>query len=102
MFGTSWEVIGAVFVATLVRLSTSKKLTFFSAFITSAVGMFSGLILYSPLVDMFGLSQSAEIPMAIIVALTAENLMRSFVEVSADGSFIKRLLKTIVMSWTEK
>ena len=80
----------------MIKLQSSKTLSVLGVVTTVAVGVGAGVILYSPVIALFSLSQSWEIIVAILIALSAENLMKSFVEISADKEFLKGWIKYLV------
>ncbi|MBQ2262720.1 MAG: hypothetical protein II336_15280 [Loktanella sp.] len=94
--GYPLEIWLASFVAVIIRLQTSSTLTFFGAASTVIVALLTGVILYEQIVDLLGLSESWSVPVAIIVALSAENIMKIIVEMSADKEWLKDWIKYLV------
>lgn len=94
--GYPMEIWLAAIVAMLIRLQTSNTLTILGATTTVIVALFAGVILYEPIIILFGLSESWSIPIAIIVALSAENLMKAIVEISSDRDWLKDWIRYLV------
>lgn len=90
------EVWIAAFIAVIIKLQSSKRLTLLGAITTVIVGVGAGVLLYAPIVSLFSLSSSWEVIVAILIALSAENLMKSFVELSADKEFLSDWIKYLV------
>lgn len=93
--GHPLEIWAASFMVVVVKLNMlgSSPTSWMAKLSTIAVALFSGLILYLPLVEMLGLSASWHVPVAIIISLTAENVMKSIVEISSDKELIKEWLR---------
>jgi hypothetical protein len=96
LFGFGIDTWLIVVAAVLVRLSTAKNITVFSAIVTIVVGVVAGITLHVPVVALLSLSASWHIPVAILITLTSENLMRSLVEITYDTSFLKNILGTFL------
>lgn len=96
IFGYPIEIWFAAFVAMLIRLQTSNTLTALGAIVTVCVALFAGVILYQPVMLVFGLGEAWAIPIAIIVALSAENLMKAIVELSADKEWLTDWIRFFV------
>lgn len=90
------EIWAACIVAVLIKLQTSNKLTLLGAIATTVVALFSGIILYQPIMAIFGLAEAWSIPLAIIISLSAENLMKALVEMSADKEWLKDWIHYLV------
>lgn len=90
------EIWAASFVAVLIKISANKKLTILGAFTTVIVALFSGVILYQPILAMFALDSTWAIPLAIIIALSAENLMKAILQVSEDREWLVDTIKFFV------
>ena len=96
LFGYPIEIWVAIAVSILIKLQSNKRLTLLGAITTVSVALASGLLLYQPIVVLFSLSPSWEIIVAILVALTAENLMKTLVEISADRELLTGIVKFLV------
>ena len=103
MFDYGYDLWAATIIAVLIKLKasgivvkTSKFLTVFGVVSTIFISIASGMLLHVPLMELFGLSESWTIPMAILVALTAENLMKTFVDISGDSEQLKSWLSVII------
>lgn len=83
------EIWLAVMVAVIIKLKSSRVMTLLGATTTTLVAVGGGMLLYDKVITLFGLSQSWEIFVAIILALTFENLMKVIVEISADTETLK-------------
>lgn len=90
------EIWFASFVAVMFKLKMTSKFTVIGTITTVSIAMFSGLIMYTPLVDLLQLSPSWNVPIAILVAITAENFMKNVVDISNDGQMFKDWLGFIV------
>lgn len=96
LFGYPIEIWIAIAVSILIKLQSNKRLSLLGAVTTVSVALFSGLLLYQPIVVLFSLSHSWEIIIAILIALTAENLMKTLVELSADRELLTGVVKFLV------
>jgi ABC-type uncharacterized transport system permease subunit len=95
-FGYPIEIwIGAI-IAVIIKLKSAKRLNWIGACITVFVGVGAGLILYQPAMELLGLAKSWEVVVAILLSLSAENLMKVLVELSSDKDWIKTLITTKV------
>lgn len=92
------EIWAAILIAVMIKLRSSKNLTKYGYATTIGVAVLSGLFLYAPLITLIGLSASWEIPIAILIGLTAENIMNNIVAISSDidllKSFTEKFVKT--------
>lgn len=95
-FGYPLEIWLAAFVAVMFKLKMTSKWTIVGVVSTVGIAMFSGLILYLPMVELLKLSSSWNVPVAILIALTAENVMKNVVELSKDGEFFKDWVRFLV------
>lgn len=92
--GHPWQIWAAALIAVSVKITSPgapKSLT--SRFISIFVALLSGVILYLPVVGAIGWGASMHVPVAIIISLTAENLMRSIVDLSSDKEILREWLK---------
>ncbi len=101
-FGYPMEIWFASFVAVMFKLKMTSNWTIVGTITTMSIAMFSGLILYLPVVELLELSASWKVPVAILVSLTAENIMKSVVDLSADGDFLKDWIRYIVTKKFDK
>lgn len=69
------------------RVLIGKKLT--NAITSTA----SGMILHKPIVEILEISDKWYVIVAILVALTAENIMRSIIHVSEDDEAVTGIIK---------
>lgn len=83
------EIWAAAIIAVFVKLQASNTLTLFGAITTVVIALLSGVFLYTPIAAILSLGTSWHIPLAIIIALSAENLMKAIVELSADKEWLK-------------
>ena len=90
------EIWAAVAVAIVVKLQTSNRLTLLGVVSTVIVAMGSSLLLYVPITEMMGWGADAHVVVAVILALTAENLMKAIVEFTADRGMMQGVIKHIV------
>lgn len=95
-FGYPIEIWLASLIAVMFRLKKTESWTIIGVLSSVAISLFSGLILYMPMVELLSLSSSWHVPIAILIALTAENVMESVVDLSKDGDFIKDWLRFVV------
>ena len=101
-FGYPMEMWFASFVAVMFKLKMTSNWTIVGTITTVSIAMFSGLILYLPIVELLELSASWKVPVAILVSLTAENIMKSVVDLSADGDFLKDWIRYMVTKKFDK
>lgn len=102
LLGYPLEIWIAAGIAVFVRIQSSNRLTWLGSITTVSVGVFSGLILYEPLAMLIGLSTTWHVLLAIIIALSSENLMKAIVELSADREWIKDRIRYLVDSRDHK
>lgn len=92
--GHPWQIWAAALIAVSVKITmpgAPKSLT--SRLISVFVALLSGVILYMPVVEMVGWGVGMHVPVAIIISLTAENFMRSLVDLSSDKEILREWLK---------
>ena len=92
ILGYPIEIWIAVLVAVVVRLKTSVTLNWTGAFATILVAVGSGVVLFKPITALVGLGSNWEPIMAILIALTAENLMKGVVDFSEDRDAVKSIV----------
>lgn len=85
------EIWVATALAVLIKLKSSPFLTFFGALTTVLVGIGAGVLGYKTAVTLLELSADWNIVVAVLLALTAENIMKTIMEVSADSTVLKDL-----------
>lgn len=90
------EIWIAVSVAIIVKLQTSNRLTLLGIVSTVFISMASALVLYDPICDMMNWGQDMHVIIAVIIALTSENLMKAIVEFTADRKVLKGVIKHLV------
>ena len=100
-FGYPIEIWLASFVAVMFKLKNTGKQNIIGSITTVVIAMFSGLILYGPVSDIAGLSPSWNVIVAIAIAITSENLMKSFSTMTLDPDFIKDWLLYILSRKTD-
>ncbi len=83
------EIWAGLVVSIIVKLKASKALTIVGAITTTIVGLGAGVLTYQWALKLLGLDESWSVPLAILIALTAENIMKNFVEISADSELLK-------------
>lgn len=96
IFGHPIEIWFASFVAVMFKLKMTSKWTVIETVTTISIALFSGVILYIPVTELLNLSASWHVPMAILISLTAENLMKNVVDLSSDSDFFKDWIRYIV------
>ena len=96
LFGYPIEIWVAAFISVLVKLKSSKHLTLLGSIVTISVALASGVILYQPMLVLLNLSSTWAVPVSIMIALTAENFMKSLVELSADKDWLREWLKFLI------
>lgn len=92
----------ATTIAIIIKLKASRALTLFGAISTTVVGVGSGMLLYKPITSILGLADSWEIMIAILTALTFENLTKLIVEESSDTETIKGWINFFITKRKEK
>lgn len=90
------EIWVAVFIAVIVRLKTSLTLNWTGALSTILVAIGSGMVLHKPITTLSGIGSEWELLMSILIALTAENLMKKIVDFSEDDDAVKNIVGAIV------
>ena len=71
-------------------------MTVLGAMTTTLVAVGGGMLLHQKVIFLFGLDPSWDIFVAIILALTFENLMKFIVELSADQAALKDLASVFI------
>jgi len=89
---TPIEVVIAILIAAVVRLKSSWSLGWIGALTTTIVSMFSGLLLYQPVLTITGIDQSWDVLVAILISLTAENLMKGLIDFTGQKGAFQRIL----------
>lgn len=102
LLGYPFEIWLIVFAAVLVRLGKVSRDTILSSLMTVAIGITVGIYMHIPVLTLLGLSHDWVYLVAVLVTLTAENLMRSVVSMSRDAEFIKSILRNILEAWLKK
>ena len=95
-FGYPIEIWLASFVAVMFKLKNNQNWSIIGILTTISITMFSGIILYKPVTSILNLSDNWQVPVAILVAITAEKIMKSVSELSEDNDFIKDWLKFFI------
>lgn len=95
-FGYPIEIWLASFVAVMFKLKNNSNISIVGTITTVAIAMFSGLIMYRPIVEIINLAPSWNVPVAILVAITAESFMKQANDISSDKDFVKDWLKYIL------
>lgn len=90
------EIWLGVFVAVIIKLKSSRVMTILGAMTTTLVAVGGGMLLHQKVIFLFGLDPSWDIFVAIILALTFENLMKFIVELSADQAALKDLASVFI------
>ena len=83
------EIWIATALAILIKLKSSPFLTLFGALTTVLVGIGAGVLGYRTAVTLLELSTDWNIVVAVLLALTAENIAKTVIEFSADTSMLK-------------
>lgn len=96
IFGFPIEIWLGVFAAVLVRVKSSVTLGWGGAITTTLVSTISGMILHRPFLSLTGLHQDWGILVAILIALTAENLMKGVLDWSSEKGALKNLLRAVI------
>lgn len=94
--GSPYEIWIASIIAVIIKLKSTKHLNRIGAGITIFVGVGAGVILYRPVIELMGVSPSWDVVVAILLALSAENLMKVLVELSSDKEWIKGIISAKV------
>ena len=89
LLGYPIEIWIAVTLSVIVKIRYDKKLTALGAIVTFLVSIGSGMILYIPVMELFSLGAQWAVFIAMLIALTADNIMKSILEISEDSSILK-------------
>ena len=92
-FGYPVEIWLASFVAVMLKLKKTSSWSIVGTISTISIALFSGLVLYGPIITIMELPPTWSVPVAILSALTAENFMNNIVDISDDSDFIKDWLR---------
>jgi len=95
-FGFPIEIWIASLIAVMFRLKKTESWTVIGVMSSVSIALFSGLILYMPVVELLSLSSSWHVPIAILIAITFENIMESVLDMSKDKDFVKDWLRFIL------
>lgn len=85
------EIWLAVSLAVMMKIRNSKNLTIIGYVTTIGISMLSGVLLYMPVIELLTLSASWHIPVAILVSLTAENIMQNVINLSSDVEILRKI-----------
>ena len=96
IFGYPVEIWVAAFISVLVKLRSSKHLSLLGSIVTILVALASGVILYQPFLILLNLGTEWSVPISIMIALSAENIMKSLTEISEDKEWLKEWLKFFI------
>lgn len=102
LLGYPFEIWLIVFAAVLVRVGIVSRDTILSSIITVVVGITVGIYMHMPVLNLLGLTHEWIYLVAVLVTLTAENLMRSVVSISRDAEFLKSIFRNILETWLKK
>lgn len=97
LLGYPIEIWIALGVAILIKIQSNKKLSILATITSVIVALSAGLLLYKPIIALLALGQNWEMIVAILIALTAENIMRSVVEISSDKDFLSGILSAVII-----
>lgn len=92
------EIWLAVLLAVMIKIRNAKNLNVVGYVTTIAISLISGVLLYMPVVELLSLSPSWHIPIAILVSLSAENIMQNVVNISSDNDMLKKFIE----AWLSK
>lgn len=92
------EIWLAVFLAVMIKIRNAENLNVIGYITTIAISLISGVLLYMPVVELLSLSPSWHIPIAILVSLSAENIMQNVVNISSDNDMLKKFIE----AWLSK
>lgn len=92
------EIWLAVFLAVMIKIRNAENLNVIGYITTIAISLISGVLLYMPVVELLSLSPSWRIPIAILVSLSAENIMQNVVNISSDNDMLKKFIE----AWLSK
>lgn len=89
IFGYPIEIWIGVIISVLVKIRYNSSLTFAGALLTMVISLGSGMILYQPILEIFGLGFQWAPFIAMLIALTSDNIMKSVLEISEDTKLLK-------------
>lgn len=89
ILGYPIEIWIAVTLSVIVKIRYDKKLTVVGAMVTFLVSIGSGMILYGPVMELFSLGAQWAVFIAMLIALTSDNIMKAILEISEDSSMLK-------------
>ena len=90
------EIWIALLVAVMIKVRSDKTLTKIGILTSILVSILSGVILYIPIMEIFTLSPSWSILIAILSGLTAENIMKNIVTISSNIDLMKSVTEFFV------
>jgi len=89
IFGYPIEIWIGVIISVLVKIRYNSSLTLAGALLTMAISLGSGMILYQPVLEIFQLGMQWAPFIAMLIALTSDNIMKSILEISEDTKLLK-------------
>lgn len=98
IFSHPVEIWLGILLAVLIKLrgANFEILGFFGTAATVLISIISGVIFYVPIMDLLSLGPSWAIPTAILIALTAENLLKTVTEMTADKESLRKIAEGVL------
>lgn len=97
-FNFNWppiELIIGVCIAAWIRFKSSLTLGFWQAATTTFFSFLAGVGLYQPVSDLFSLDPVWHVPVAVVLALILENLLKGLLDFSKRPDAFARILKAV-------
>jgi hypothetical protein len=96
------EIWLAAVVSVLIRFKYNQISTVLGSITSIVVAIFAGVFMHEPLMALFGINSEWAIFTAIVISLTAENFLKSIMEISEDREFIKEWIKHMLTKGPRK
>ncbi len=91
------EIVLAVIAAVIVRMKSASTLSWIGATTTMVTGIVAGLFLYKDVAAILGLGPEYHTIIAVVIALTAENIMKIIIDASNHPDSIFRVFKAFLI-----
>ena len=98
-----WGLLSVMVAGVVVKLATSKRLTFRSGTATAIVSIFCGYVFTDPIANWFSVTdQSMRYAICGLVVLTGEGFVRFIIDVTSSTEDLKNALRDVFQIWRGK
>lgn len=98
-----WGLLGVIASGTLVKLITSKRLTFWSGIVTVVTATFCAVVFTDPISFYLGVDDnSLRYAVAALLVFTGEGIVRFLIDVTSTSKGFQHFLTEIIRAWRGK